>query len=288
MIHSMTGFARRETREPWGSLACELRSVNHRYLEIAWKLPEDLRPAEADFRGLAGEMLKRGKVECAFRLTYADEETRTVHLDDKALGGLLGAVEAVRRRMHQAAPVNPMDVLRWPGIVAAVSRDTEPVQAAALALLGATLEDLVQARGVEGERLAAMLLERCDGIDALVTEVRARLPEVRARLRERLEERLAGLETTVEEERLAQEVALLVQKMDVDEELDRLGSHVAEVRRLVGKPGPVGRRLDFLMQELNREANTLASKSQDQATTRAAVALKVLIEQMREQIQNIE
>jgi uncharacterized protein (TIGR00255 family) len=288
MIHSMTGFARRESNDTWGTLSCEVRSVNHRFLETAWKLPEDLRPAEPEFRRLATDALKRGKVECGFRLAYTDEDTRRVRLDEAALDGLLHALEAVRGHMHQAAPINPMDILRWPGVVSAQTRDTAPVQAAAVALFAATLEDLARARRTEGERLAAMLIERCDGIDALVVRVRARLPEVRIRLRERLQERLATLEVNVDEDRIEQEIALLVQKMDVDEEVDRLESHVAEVRRLVAKAGPVGRRLDFLMQELNREANTLASKSQDQETTRAAVELKVLIEQMREQIQNIE
>jgi uncharacterized protein (TIGR00255 family) len=288
MIHSMTGFARRESSEPWGTLSCEIRSVNHRYLEAVWKLPEDLRPVEPDFRRLAAETLKRGKVECGFRVNYDDDASRGVRLDETTLDGLLHALESVRGHMHQAAAINPLDVLRWPGVVAAETRDTEPVQAAAVALLEATLEDLVRARRVEGERLASMLLERCDGIETLIGRVRERLPEVRTRLRERLQERLADLEVNLDEDRLEQEVALLVQKMDVDEEVDRLESHVAEVRRLVTKTGPVGRRLDFLMQELNREANTLASKSQDRETTRAAVELKVLIEQMREQIQNIE
>jgi uncharacterized protein (TIGR00255 family) len=209
-------------------------------------------------------------------------------VDQQALEGLLEAVDAVQERLDPAAPVNPIDVLRWPGIVAAETRDTTPVHAAAATLLAGALEDLRQARAIEGERLAAMIIERCDGIDALVAVVRKRLPEVRVALRNRLEERLAGLEVTVDEDRLEQEVALLLQKADVDEEVDRLGSHVLEVRRILGQSGPAGRRLDFLMQELNREANTLASKSQDQETTRAAVELKVLIEQMREQIQNIE
>ena len=288
MIYSMTGFARRETRESWGTLSCEIRSVNHRYLETVWKLPEDLRPVEPEFRRLASEALKRGKVECGFRLNYADADTISLTLDQQALEGLLEAVDAVQERLDPAAPVNPMDILRWPGIVAAETRDTTPVHAAAATLLAGALEDLRQARAIEGERLAAMIIERCDGIDALVAVVRKRLPEVRVALRNRLEERLAGLEVTVDEDRLEQEVALLLQKADVDEEVDRLGSHVLEVRRILGQSGPAGRRLDFLMQELNREANTLASKSQDQETTRAAVELKVLIEQMREQIQNIE
>jgi uncharacterized protein (TIGR00255 family) len=288
MIHSMTGFARRETREPWGWLACEIRSVNHRYLETTWKLPEDLRPVEPECRRLAGEALKRGKVECGFRLGYADADALGVRLDPAVVDGLLGAVDGLRERLGDAAPLNPMDVLRWPGVVAAEERDTEPVQAAAVALLAATLEDLVRARAVEGSRLAGMILERCDGIERLVVIVRERLPEVRERLRSKLQERVEAIAATVDEERLEQEFALLIQKMDVDEEVDRLGSHVAEVRRIIDKGGPAGRRLDFLMQELNREANTLASKSQDQETTRAAVELKVLIEQMREQIQNIE
>jgi len=288
MIHSMTGFARREVRAAWGSLSCEIRSVNHRYLETSWRLPEELRPIESEFRRLATNALKRGKVECTLRLSFGDDDARSVEIDEPALEGLLTAIGRVRDDLGESAPVSPLEILRWPGIVAAPQRETEPVTVASKELLAATLADLAEARSVEGGRLAALILERCDGIEKLVVIVRTRLPEVRARLRERLIERLASLDVEADEQRLEQELAMLVQRMDVDEEVDRLEGHVEEVRRILGGRGPKGRRLDFLMQELNREANTLASKSQDQETTRASVELKVLIEQMREQIQNIE
>ncbi len=288
MTNSMTGFARREARWEWGSLAWEIRSVNHRYLEVSWRLPEELRPLEAEFRRQVGKRLKRGKVECSLRLRWGEEEDGDLQLRLPVIRQLDQALTTVSEHLGGCAPVNPLDVLRWPGVVEEQQRDTEPAQAAAMELLDAALVDLNEARRREGERIDVMLTERCDGIVGLVKRARALLPEIREQLRQRLLERIAKLDLEPDSDRLEQELVLLTQKMDVDEELDRLDSHVAEVRRILSVDEAAGRRLDFLMQEFNREANTLGSKSQSLETTRISVELKVLIEQMREQIQNVE
>ena len=288
MTNSMTGFARREERWEWGSLAWEIRSVNHRYLEVSWRLPEELRPLEADFRRRVGKHLKRGKIECSLRLRWGEEDDAGLHLRLPVLRQIDQALTTVSEHLGDCAPVSPLDVLRWPGVVEEQKRDAEPAQAAAMELLDAALVDLNAARSREGERISIMLTERCDGIAALVTSARVLLPEIREQLRQRLLERIAKLDLEPDPGRLEQELVLLTQKMDVDEELDRLDSHVTEVRRILGVDEAAGRRLDFLMQEFNREANTLGSKSQSLETTRISVELKVLIEQMREQIQNVE
>jgi len=288
MINSMTGFARREGRWEWGSLTWEIRSVNHRYLEVNWRLPEELRQQEAEFRKQVGRRLKRGKVECSLRLRWGDEDDRDMQLCLPALQQLSGALETVSEQVKNCAPPSTLDVLRWPGVVEEPQRDTDPAQSAALELLDSTLLELAEARRREGERISLMLSERCDGVAQMVASTRSRLPEIREQLRLRLLERIAKLDLEPDQDRLEQELVLQAQKMDVDEELDRLDSHVAEVRRILGANEAAGRRLDFLMQEFNREANTLASKSQALETTRVGVELKVLIEQMREQIQNVE
>jgi uncharacterized protein (TIGR00255 family) len=288
MIASMTGFARRETTGSWGTLVCELRSVNHRFLEAGFRLPDELRAAEGELRARLAQQLRRGKVDCTLSYRRTQGAVGALEVDAAALERLLAAVEVVMRASREPGSVNPLDVLRWPGIVREDSAGGEELLAVAYAVFGATLEDLVAARAREGARLRELLEQRCAGLEALVAGVRTRLPEVQARMRARLEERVAELAASVERERLEQELALLLQRLDVDEELERLAGHISEVRRVIGAGEPAGRRLDFLMQELNREANTLSSKSQDLETTRTAVDMKVLIEQMREQVQNAE
>jgi len=287
MISSMTGFARRETSGPWGSLVCELRSVNHRFLEIGLRLPDELRACEPELRQQLMKELRRGKVDCTITYRSAKGAESALEVDPQMLERVLGRI----RELSAALPghtVNLMDVLRWPGVLREEVVPGEELAGAAVALVGEALSDLLAARAREGERLKELLDQRCDLLESLVSQVRARLPEVRARLRARLEERLAELQAQVDQERLEQELVLLLQRLDVDEELDRLTGHIAEVRRVIAASEPAGRRLDFLMQELNREANTLSSKSQDLETTRAAVEMKVTIEQMREQVQNVE
>jgi len=289
MIASMTGFARRESTGPWGSLICELRSVNHRFLESSLRLPEELRSLDPEIRQQFGRGLKRGKIDCTITYRRTDIAARALDLDHGALDQLLGRVKDVVARAGTAPViVDALEVLRWPGVIRDTDTGTEDLIIAARTLAAATVDDLAEARSREGARLGELIEQRCGGLATLVTQVRARLPEVRTRIRTRLDERLAELKTEVDQERLEQELALLVQRLDVDEELDRLGAHVEEIRRIIAGNEPAGRRLDFLMQELNREANTLSSKSQDLETTRAAVDMKVLIEQLREQVQNIE
>ena len=287
MIASMTGFARREVTGAWGSLVCELRSVNHRFLEPGFRLPDELRSAEPEFRQRLSRELRRGKVDCTISYRRVQGAEAALEVDAKALERLLERVRDVSRHLPQHA-VNVLDVLRWPGVLRDDSNAGEEVLAAAQSVFGATLKELVAARAREGVRLLELLEARCVGLEGLVATVRARLPEVHARIRGKLEERLAELQANVDRDRLEQELALLLQRLDVDEELDRLTGHIVEIRRVINGSEPAGRRLDFLMQELNREANTLSSKSQDLETTRSAVDMKVIIEQMREQVQNVE
>ena len=284
----MTGFARRETSGSWGTLVCELRSVNHRFLETGFRLPDELRGAEGELRARLARQLRRGKVDCSLQFRRQHGVVGPLEVDVAALERLLAAVAVVTRSLREPASVSALDVLRWPGVLREDSASSEELLMAAYTVFTATLEELVAARAREGARLRELLDQRCTALEALVADVRARLPEVHAHVRARLETRLAELTTSVDVGRLEQELALLLQRLDVDEELDRLRGHIEEVRRVIGGSEPAGRRLDFLMQELNREANTLSSKSQDLETTRAAVDMKVLIEQMREQVQNAE
>ena len=288
MIASMTGFARRESTGTWGTLVCELRSVNHRFLEAGFRLPDELRAAEGELRARLARQVRRGKVDCSMSYRRAAGVNGSFEVDALTLERLLHAAQTVARSLHGPSTVNALDVLRWPGVLREDSASGEQLLAVAYAVFGATLEELVAARAREGARLRELLEQRCAALEALVTSVRERLPEVQARVRARLGERLAELGASVERERIEQELALLLQRLDVDEELERLSGHVEEVRRVIGGSEPAGRRLDFLMQELNREANTLSSKSQDLETTRTAVDMKVIIEQMREQVQNAE
>jgi uncharacterized protein (TIGR00255 family) len=290
MIRSMTGFARTECDAPWGSVAWELRSVNHRYLEISQRLPEDLRALETRFRQQVAARLRRGKVDCTLRVTWQAAGDRELALDMGLAERVAEAAARIRARVGELAMPATIDLLRWPGVVREQERDLEPVAELASTALAQALDELDAARRREGERLAVALAERCDAVAGLMVEVREALPAIRASLRTRLLDRLAGLDLETEPQRLEQELVIQLGKMDVDEEIDRLGSHVAEVRRILSTRDDEanGRRLDFLMQEFNREANTLGSKSLDTETTRIAVELKVLIEQMREQVQNIE
>jgi uncharacterized protein (TIGR00255 family) len=292
MIRSMTGFARRERQGPWGTLVCELRTVNHRYLEISLRLPDDLRALDNEVRQAIGAALRRGKVDANLYLKSAAGTQRSIQLDPELLDELLNKIAEVRARSeasgNAAANVNPLDLLRWPGIIRDAETDTKPVLTAGLELLREALTELNDTRVREGQRIRELLLNRCASMRTQVQVVKTRLPEVSQRLRERIIERISQLGVTQDSERLEQELVLYAHKMDVDEELDRLTGHLQEVSAALDSSEPSGRRLDFLMQELNREANTLSSKSQDAETTRAAVDMKVMIEQMREQVQNVE
>lgn len=288
MIRSMTGFARRERQGPWGTLVCELRTVNHRYLEVSLRLPDDLKGLDNEVRQTLGAALRRGKVDASLYLKAAAGTQRNLELDPTLLDELLARIEEVRVRLKDAAAVSPVELLRWPGVIREAQPDASPVLAAAMELLREALGELNDTRHREGQRIRDLLLGRCIAMRAQVQAVQARLPEISRRLRERIIERISQLGVAPDLERLEQELVLYAHKMDVDEELDRLAGHLHEVTSVLDSSEPAGRRLDFLMQELNREANTLSSKSQDSETTKAAVDMKVMIEQMREQVQNVE
>jgi len=284
----MTGFARGERATGAGLLAWELRSVNHRYLEISLRLPEELRAIEGELRRTIGAAARRGKVEAACYLRPVAAAARELKIDDALLDKVIENALAVQRRLSGAGMIDAVDLLRWPGVVRENEREAVPLAAVAQELLAETLAAFTNSRAGEGERIAEMLGSRAQAVSRIVDGVLQRLPDVQARIKAKLSERLAALGVEVHAERIEQEIAILVQKMDVAEELDRLKSHVTELTGTLASGDAVGRKLDFLMQEFNREANTLSSKSQDVETTRSAVELKVLIEQMREQVQNVE
>lgn len=286
-INSMTAFARSEDMGEAGSVIVELRSVNHRYLDSHFKLPDELRALEPRLREALAGHLNRGKIDCFIKVQEASAAA-ALGLNDALLARVLDASALVAARLGHSAPVDPLAVLQYPGVVQTATVGSETAQASALQAFNAALAALVATRAKEGGQLAGLLRQRLDAILIETGRVRAQLPLLQIRLRERLQQRLNTLDIEVDSGRLEQELAYLAQKSDVDEELDRLETHVAAVRQALDTGGPCGRRLDFLMQELNREANTLSSKSTDADLTASAVELKVLIEQMREQVQNIE
>ncbi len=283
----MTGFARRELTGPWGSLVCELRSVNHRFLEAGFRLPEELRSLEGDLRQRLARDIRRGKVDCTVNYRPAQAAATSLEVDTPAVERLTARLDELQRTIP-VGTVNLLEVLRWPGVLKDLSPAGEELLVSARELFDAAVVELRAARVREGRTLSDVLEQRCVSLEALVKQVQARLPEVQARLSTKIRERIKELAAGTDPDRLEQEVALLLQRLDVDEELERLSGHIAEVRRVLSGSEPAGRRLDFLMQELNREANTLSSKSQDLEVTRNAVDMKVLIEQMREQVQNAE
>ncbi|HEX4023730.1 MAG TPA: YicC/YloC family endoribonuclease [Steroidobacteraceae bacterium] len=284
----MTGFARRELAGPFGTLVCELRSVNHRFLDATLRLPDSCRSLESELRQAVAAVLKRGKIDCTISLRGADSGAASPQIDHAALDWLLERLRELSAAMTQHSSVDLIELLRFPGVLRQDGVDAEALGAAVRGLFTETLSDLAGARVREGERLAALIEQRCGLLAEMIAAVRAHLPETRGRVRQRFDERLAELGAQVDQGRIEQEILLLLQRSDIAEELDRLSGHLEETARTLKGGEPAGRRLDFLMQEFNREANTLSSKSQDLETTRAAVEMKVLIEQMREQVQNIE
>ncbi len=288
MTRSMTGFARHEDHGAFGLLSWELRSVNHRYLEITLRLPEDFRVLEERARAAVKQVLHRGKLDATLRFEAAQDLRPELSIDRELASRLVHISREIDSLLYNPAAANSMDILRWPGVLQMTRPDLEPVQDEALRLLDEALAQLVESRLREGAQVREVIAQRCDALEASIAPVRERLPGTLEAYRQRLQRRLTELGTTADPGRLEQELALMAQRMDVEEELDRLTMHVAELRRVLDRDEPVGRRLDFLMQEFNREANTLASKSADGEVTRACVEMKVLIEQMREQVQNIE
>jgi uncharacterized protein (TIGR00255 family) len=288
MILSMTGFAAVAAELPGISLSVELRSVNHRYLDITVKLPDEVRALESPVRERLTADLKRGKVECRVAMARSSPGSAAMAVDEARVAQLASAAAAVRRTIADVAPLSAAEVLRWPGVLTEPSVAPEGMTRTLHELVGSALADLTAARRREGAKLAAVILANCDGIEAQVTRVLPRIPLVQAAYSDKLAARLREAGVDPDEDRLKHEVALFASKIDVAEEMARLATHVAEVRRVVRAGGSAGKRLDFLAQELHREANTLGSKSVDAEVSQASLELKVLIEQMREQVQNIE
>ncbi len=288
MISSMTGFARVDTEVDAGTLSWEIRSVNHRYLETSFRLPEGFRPIEPELRALVGEKLKRGKLDASLYLKTGDTQETQLELNEALVSEIVRHGNRVGELIGNDGNINPLSLLRWPGVLEPKAVDTESLLQPAANLLAQALDNLAQSRISEGEKINAMLEDRLQQILDIVDTVTARLPEVLENTRTRMKERADAIEQKIDADRLEQELLILAQKQDVAEELDRLKAHVAEIRSILQSEEAVGRRLDFMMQELNREANTLGSKSADALTSKCAVDLKVLIEQMREQVQNVE
>ncbi len=288
MTLSMTAFARQELEKDWGTLTLELRSVNHRYLDISLRLPDDFRNLETKIREKISAKLARGKVDIGLRFSRSETTHGEIQIDKERVEQITNASREIDHILYNPNAVSSLDILRWPGVIKTPELDSDELTSALFELLELTLNDLIEGREREGEKLAVLIQQRCQSISEVIAAVKKRLPEVMKIWREKLVSRIKEASVEVDEARLEQELVILAHKTDVDEELDRLSTHIAEVERVLKNDKPIGRRLDFLMQELNREANTLGSKSIDTETTKASVDLKVLIEQMREQIQNIE
>lgn len=287
MIQSMTAYARIEHKAQWGTASWEIRSVNQRYLETYLRLPEQFRSFEPVLRDRLRKRLSRGKVEVNLRYELADNSNNELQLNQALAKQLLGAATWLKREAGQG-DVNLTDILRWPGVLASGEQDMDAIGADLMTAFDSAIDQFIEARGREGEAIKDMLLSRLDGVSEQIAVVREHMPTVMLYQREKLTNRLAEIKGELDPARIEQEMVLLAQKQDVAEEMDRLEAHVAEARRILKKGGSEGRRLDFMMQEFNRESNTLASKSISTEITSAAVELKVLIEQMREQIQNVE
>ena len=287
MPRSMTAYARITEEHSWGSISCELKSVNHRFLEIGFRMPESLREAETTLRDMARKKLGRGKIDCSVQVAFNHSDSSS-ELDLEAARGHIKTVESIAAEIAQAAPVSAVDIMRLPGVLKDSSVDAKQLNKAGIQAFDLALDQMLEGREREGEKLAGMIEQRLSGIETQVALVRQNLPEILKQQRNRLQEKLSELKDQLDEQRLEQEMVIIANRADVDEELDRLETHVIEIRRVLNESASIGRRLDFLMQELNREANTLGSKSISNITTQASVELKVLIEQMREQIQNIE
>lgn len=288
MLKSMTAFSRQERVTSFGTLAWEVRSVNHRYLDLSIRLPEELRSTEPQVREQLNAKLSRGKIEASLRFKPSVGEATQLVVNDALAKQVSDAALSVQQLLKNPAPLSALDILRWPGVTGQAETDLGPLQQEVLSLLGDAIDDYLETRGREGEKTAQMLSERCDAMEAIVAQVRVLRPEALKKQRAKLLGKLEELQIDSDNGRLEQELVLMAQRLDVDEELDRLTAHISELRDILKRSDPVGRRLDFLMQEFNREANTLSSKSADVQTTAHAVELKVLIEQMREQVQNIE
>lgn len=287
MPRSMTAYARITEEHSWGSITCELKSVNHRFLEVGFRMPEVLRESETTLRDMARQKLTRGKIDCSLQIAFNHSEASAT-LDIETARAHIEIAEAIAKEISQATPISAVEIMKIPGVIKDATIEAKQINEAGKQAFDLALDQMLEGRGREGEKLADMIEQRLAGIEAQIVIVRKHLPEILQQQRTRLHEKLAELKEQIDEQRLEQEMVIIANRADVDEELDRLEAHICEIRRVLNAPESIGRRLDFLMQELNREANTLGSKSISNITTQASVELKVLIEQMREQIQNVE
>ena len=288
MLRSMTAYARTTTEADWGQATWELRSVNNRYLDAVFRIPDELRGLEPRFRSAISQHIARGKVECNLRISMTARDDDSLQLDMNLAQQLVKAANTLAPLTNTKDSLRLGEILRWPGVIRPAETDLAHLASPVLDLLGQAVDDLVATREREGEKIHSMVSQRCADITTIVNTQRPRQPALVEAARERLQQRLADIMENLDHERIEQEIVILASKSDVAEELDRLDAHIAEVRRVIEQKQAVGRRLDFLMQELNREANTFGSKSTCAQSTRASVDLKVLIEQIREQIQNVE
>lgn len=288
MTYSMTAFARQTGEFAWGSLVWEIRSVNHRYLEPSFKLPDSLRMLEGDLREMLRTQVARGKIECSLRLLQNSAANCHIAINTPLLDQIIAASATVQQKLPQATALNPLELLAWPGVLQQPETDADAITDASIELFRAAIRQLIEFRAREGAALQQFIATQLDAVGVIVESTRAQMPQILLAQRQKLEARLADLAGELNQDRIEQEIVMLAQKSDVEEELDRLQTHIKEARRALQQREPCGRRLDFLMQEFNREANTLSSKSLTAEITLNAVQLKVLIEQMREQVQNIE
>ncbi|MCI0668351.1 MAG: YicC family protein [Methylococcaceae bacterium] len=288
MIRSMTAFAGSEAEIDATVYAWEIRSVNHRYLDVNIRIPDHLRTLETGFRSLITQQLKRGKIDCSLNCQRESGSSNDIHIDRHRLTALIRVMREIESEIHDASPCSALEIMQWPGIIVERKVDPDALKDAIENLLRIAVSRIIECREREGARLADVIADRCQRFKEQVRSVRLRLPAIAEKLRLRLHSKLEEISAEVDPLRFEQEIVFLLQKMDVDEELERLTTHIVEVERVLENEDIAGRRLDFLLQELNREANTLGSKSLDRETTQACVEMKVLIEQMREQVQNIE
>lgn len=293
MPYSMTGFARSEYKCDWGTISCELKSVNHRYLDIFFRMPENLREFELPLRNQIKQRVSRGKLECNLQLQLQTDNDSAdaksaLGFDSDVAESIIQAAETIASKMQNPAAIDPINVLKMPGVITSADVDPEELKKAVEQALKTALDQHAEMRLREGAEMARVVAQRVDSIGEQVELVKKIVPEIREAMKQKMLDKLAQMDVEANPERLEQELVLQAQRLDVDEEIDRLETHMTEVRRTLEQDKPIGRRLDFLMQELNREANTLGSKSQAVESTNVSIELKVLIEQMREQIQNIE
>lgn len=287
MPRSMTAYARITEENSWGSITCELRSVNHRFLEVGFRMPDVLRESETALRDMTRKKLTRGKIDCSVQIAFNHSDAGST-LDIEVAQSHIEIAQAIANKLSDAAPISAVDIMQLPGVIKDASIEASQVNKAGKKAFDLALDQMLEGREREGAKLAEMVEQRLAGIESQIAIVRENLPEILQQQRTRLHEKLNELKEQMDEQRLEQEMVIIANRADVDEELDRLEAHISEIRLALKSKESIGRRLDFLMQELNREANTLGSKSISSTTTQVSVELKVLIEQMREQIQNIE